>query len=78
MMEENLSKKKKIKHICQNCKLYNPEEGVCSVTIVLEGEKYEITTEPKDSCHWEKHGLLNEVRQMRIWSDGRDGFIETT
>ena len=38
--------------ICKNCKLYNPEEGVCGVTVVYGGEYLELKVKPNDRCHW--------------------------
>ena len=65
------------KLICKNCKLWNSTEKVCTVTVLKpDGEKYEIYTEPEDACHWEKLGI--DVQEIKIWSDGKDGYIKTT
>lgn len=64
------------KHICKNCKLYNKKESVCTVTIVHEGEYYELPVKPNDPCIWEKEGIA--VETMKAWSDGENGFIEYT
>ena len=91
-----------IERICKNCKLFNHKESVCGVTVVCNGEHYELPVLPYDECHWEKidkeiqeelenkikskeffksdliHELDKsiEIQQMRIWSDGENGYIE--
>jgi hypothetical protein len=62
------------KHICKNCLLYDKENGVCKVTIILEGQYYELPTLPNNDCYWEKNDL--EIKQIKMWSDGENGFIE--
>lgn len=78
---------KEIRHICRNCRLYNPAEGTCEVRILHEGEKYELPVRPDDPCHWERiEGELSRefgervelpIHQIRMWSDGTNGYIET-
>ncbi len=46
--------KKTVRKICKNCKLYNPEEGTCGVTVVYAGEYLELKVKPSDRCHWLK------------------------
>ena len=64
-----MEKKKTIRKICKNCKLYNPEEGVCGVTVVREGEYFELKVRPNDHCWWEK--MEQELSMM----DGEDTDI---
>ncbi len=45
---------KKIRKICKNCKLYNPEESTCSVSVIHEGEYLELKVKPNDRCWWLK------------------------
>lgn len=70
------------KHICKNCRLFNPTENVCIVNVIRDGEFYELTVKPTDSCHWEKMekeiGTEGLIQQTRMWSDGKNGYIETT
>jgi len=49
-------REKKIRKICKNCKLYNPEEGVCGVTVMHEGEYLELKVKPHDRCWWLRMG----------------------
>jgi hypothetical protein len=53
---------KKIRKICKNCKLYNPVEGVCGVTVLHEGEYLELKVKPNDRCWWEK--MEHELTMM--------------
>jgi len=103
-------KRKKIEKICQNCRLFNERDNVCSVTVIIAGEHYELPVLPNDTCHWERinreidldlekeignvkkmplqeraffqpkleserdHAI--EIKQIRAWSDGKDGHLE--
>ncbi len=60
---------KKIRKICKNCKLYNPIDSVCSVTVLHEGEYLELKVRPNDRCWWEK--MSQELSLL----DGQDTFI---
>lgn len=65
-----------MERICRNCGLWDAKNGVCKVTIINEGEYYEISTQPNDPCVWDALGV--EIQQMRVWSDGTNGYIETS
>src|SRR3954470_3580437 len=96
-------RKEKMERICKNCRLFNEHDNVCSVTVIILGEHYELPVHPRDHCHWEQiDGEIQnelkdkldksnpyfrarlepeidhpiEVKQVRIWSDGRNGHIE--
>ncbi len=58
---------KKIKHICKNCRLFDAENEVCKVTIVIGEEKYNMPTFAKDKCHMEELGI--EIKQVRWWTE---------
>lgn len=45
------------------------------VVVVAAGEKMELMTKPEDLCMWEKMGI--GVQQIRAWSDGKNGYIES-
>lgn len=49
-----MKKKKKIKEICKNCRLYNPQEECCSVVILFEGQRHKIPVFPHDKCFFDK------------------------
>lgn len=63
-----------VERICKNCKLYNKEDGVCSVTVIHEGSYYELPVLPTDKCFWEQEDI--PIEQVRSWSDGKNGFVE--
>ncbi len=68
--------KQPITHICKHCSLFVAKESICGVNIMQQGEIYEVTVQPQDKCLWEELGI--EVKQIRMWSDGKNGYIETT
>ncbi len=59
----------KIRKICKNCKLYNPVESVCSVTVLHEGEYLELKVRPNDRCWWDK--MAQELSLL----DGEETFL---
>lgn len=93
-----------MERICKHCRLYNAAEGVCAVTVMHLGEKWELPVKPHDECHWERidreiqqeiRSAINtaptpyfrenlkeeaavpiEIRQVRMWSDGVNGYLE--
>lgn len=55
------------KHYCKNCLLFNNKENVCTVTVILEGEHYELPVKPNDLCHWEEaERQINEELKQEI------------
>ncbi len=58
---------KTIEHICKNCRLFAPKEQICTVTVLAEGQKYNLPVSPYDSCHMESLGI--EVQQVRFWCE---------
>lgn len=61
---------KSVKKICKNCRLYNPQEGVCAVTVMHGGEYLELKVKPNDRCWWER------MEQELATLDGEDTQIE--
>jgi len=55
----------KLKKICGNCRLYDASEQRCKVTILHEGEGYNMPVSPEDKCHLEELGI--EIQQVRWW-----------
>jgi hypothetical protein len=50
---------------------------MCKVVFIYEGEDYNLQIlEPDKKCLLEQYGLIEEVKSIRAWSDGRDGYIE--
>ena len=44
----------KKKLTCQYCKLFNPQDNLCGVVILHEGEKINLSVNPKDECVFEQ------------------------
>lgn len=77
-----MKKKKPVEEICQNCKLYNPSRGVCSVVILHEGERVNIPVDPTDKCFFEqsyfdpmtgKEENLNVIQEVKFWVENDKG-----
>ena len=69
---------KKIQKKCGNCLAYNRELGQCMVTVLHNGEKMNLPTEPEDDCFFEQEfEFVNEngkvekfkvdIEQVRMW-----------
>lgn len=58
-------KKNKIEPKCKNCLLYNREEGLCRVAILINGEQIHLPVSPEDNCHMDELGI--PVEQVRWW-----------
>lgn len=63
---------------CKNCLLFDRENKICRVTFIIDGEDYVLSTNPDDDCHLEKNGLIDDVKSIKSYSDGKDGYIEET
>ena len=62
---------------CLKCSEYCGISKRCQVVFLIEGEQYQLEIlEPTKPCLLEENGLLPEVKSVRKWSDGRDGYIE--
>lgn len=64
-----MERKRKIRKICKNCKLYNQQEGTCGVTVIHEGQYLELKVKPNDRCWWNK--MEDELSML----DGEETFI---
>ena len=59
--------KKKIEPKCKNCLLYNRNEGLCKVAILINGEQIHLPVSPEDNCHMDE--LEIPVEQVRWWTE---------
>lgn len=64
--------KKKIEHICGNCRLYDNGKNECKVSVLIHGETYNIPVFPKDACHMEELGI--EIKEIRWWTENEKGI----
>lgn len=60
-------RKKRIEPICKNCRLYDAENEMCNVTILIGENKYNLPVFPDDHCHMDELGI--EVKQIRWWTE---------
>jgi hypothetical protein len=81
---EIFSKKKEIKPICGNCRLFDSKENVCKVIVLHEGEKINVPVEKSDNCFFEneflaineegqKESFKPEVQQVKFWVEDEKG-----
>jgi len=56
---------KKIEKICRNCRLFNKNNSICRVTILIDGQRHNMPVDESDACHMEELGV--EVQQVRWW-----------
>ena len=62
-----MGRKKKTKPICKNCRLFDSQNEICTVTVLIGEQKYNMPVSPSDSCHMEELGI--EVKQIRWWTE---------
>lgn len=78
VIKRKRTKNNQVEQICKNCKLFDPKEKTCQVVVVMDGEHYELPTEPENECFWVKNGLVDDIKQLKAWSDGENGYIEVS
>lgn len=70
--------KKKIKRICNNCKLFDAQKSQCNVIILHDGEKHHLPVNPQDRCFFEKEfvainpdggieSFKTEIQEVQFW-----------
>lgn len=72
-----------IERICNNCRLFNPKESNCSVTILMEGRRYNIPVDPEDPCFFEQEyfdpqtkkmeNFAEELKEVKFWLEDESG-----
>lgn len=76
--------KKKIKQICGNCKLYNPQKGHCSIIILHKGQKLNLPVLAEDKCFYQEEGyfdpasetaenLVDDIKEVKLWVEDENG-----
>jgi hypothetical protein len=76
-------KSKTIKHICGNCKLFDPQIAKCRIVILHEGQRVNLPVDPEDSCFFEgqyfdptekaKKNFTEDIQQVRFWVEDDQG-----
>lgn len=71
-------KKKKHDKKCKNCSLFNPEQNLCGVTIIMRnGDKVNLPVYANDECFFEQEFIAKtpsgpekfkpQVEQVKLW-----------
>ena len=72
-------KKKPIQHICNNCKLYDPQSETCRIVVLHEGERANIPVSAMDSCFyesiegWSGESFIEDIKEVKFWVESPDG-----
>lgn len=76
-------KKKEIKRICQNCKLYNPETSECAIVVLHEGQRLRLPVLAHEPCFFEgmyfdpttkaMEDFADDIKQVRFWVEDDKG-----
>ena len=73
-MNKARDKKKTIKRICENCRLFNPPDSTCSVRLLVEGQVIrDVPVDPIEPCFWETNGFADQIKQVRFWVEDSHG-----
>lgn len=75
--------KRKISHICNNCKLFDAKQNLCSVVILHEGQRIKLPVDAQDACFFEgqyfdpiensSKNFTEDIQQVRFWVEDEDG-----
>jgi hypothetical protein len=63
---------KAIEKICNNCKLYDPQEGICRVVVLMEGRKVYLPVDPHESCFFGDE-FIEDVKEIKFWVENEKG-----
>lgn len=76
-------RKKQIKRICKNCKLYDPQQNHCSVIILHEGARVHLPVDPADPCFYEGEyfdpttkaieNFADDLKEVKFWVENEEG-----
>lgn len=72
-------KKKLILHICDNCKLYDPQSETCQIVVLHEGSRANLPVNAIDSCFyesidgWSGESFIEDVKEVKFWVENSEG-----
>src|SRR4051812_30157236 len=76
-------RKKPIKRICKNCRLYDPGMGHCSVVVLHEGRRLHMPVLPNDLCLFEDQyfdpnteeidDFTEDIKEVKFWVENDKG-----
>ena len=55
---------------CKNCLLFDKQNNLCKIAILIEGKKYNLPVDPDDNCHMDE--LKIPVEQIRWFEEEKD------
>lgn len=74
---------KQVEQVCGNCKLYDPQRGVCRIVVLHEGSRVNVPVDPADKCFFdqtyfdpvsqEETSLLDQVKEVKFWVEDEKG-----
>ena len=77
------NKKRHIKRICKNCKLYDPASETCSVVVLHEGQRVRLPVLAEDPCFFEGvyfdptkdacDDFAGEIKEVKWWVEDGQG-----
>jgi hypothetical protein len=50
---------------CKNCYLFDKQNSMCKISILIDGKKYNMPVEENDDCHMIEFNV--PVEQVRWW-----------
>ena len=76
-------KKKPIERKCKNCKLFDPQEGICKIVVLFEGRRTNVPMEPEDTCMYEHEyfdpttkaieTFSEDIKEVKFWVENEKG-----
>lgn len=71
-------KKKEVERICGNCKLFNAQRGVCSIVILMNGERQHVPVDADDPCFFDDmpgtgQGFIEDIKEVKFWVENEKG-----
>lgn len=76
-------KKKQIKRICDNCKLFNPAKSECAIIVLHEGQRLHLPVVAEDPCFFEEsyfdpnskamEDFAGEIKEVKFWVENEQG-----
>jgi len=71
--------KRQVQHICNNCRLFNPQENNCKIVILHEGARAHVPVDPQDLCFyesldgWSGEKFVEDVKEVKFWVENENG-----
>ena len=76
-------KKKPVERICKNCKLFDPENNLCGIVVLWEGERQHLPVDAEDPCFFEgqyfdpttksTESFAEDIQEVKFWTENEKG-----